>query len=197
MSDLPILDNSKPTLRKTALARRQSLPMTAISRNITQHLIVWPTFQKSEIVLFFYPFRNEVDLSSLPKEFPGKQWYLPKVETGQQMGFYRYIPDAPLIPGPYHVLEPVSTEPLVFSEHSDILILVPGLMFDQLGHRLGYGKGYYDRFLSGLKAKNVHFTAIGPVPDALWIDALPHESNDIPVHAVVSESRLVIIPKGV
>lgn len=195
MSHLPISENSKTALRKTAVEIRNSLPMQEISRKINAHIMNWALFQKAEIVLAYSAIRNEVDLLPLTTAFPDKQWYLPKVEN-DNLVFYRYIEDTVLTTGAYGVPEPVSEEVFTpIQATNPIFILVPGLRFDRQGYRLGYGKGYYDRFLHSLHQKSIPYLSVGTVPDALFIDHLPVEEHDIPVTWIVTESRLNPIEK--
>ena len=71
---------------------------------------------------------------------------LPKVTGDDTMVLYRYISRADLVEGAFHIMEPVG-EP--FTDYDAIEVaLVPGVAFDAAGHRLGRGRGYYDRFLT-------------------------------------------------
>ena len=67
-------------------------------------------------------------------------------------------------------------------------VIVPGLAFDRAGHRLGRGKGVYDRFLATLPPTTLR---IGLVPSALVVDRLPTEPHDVPMHAVVTELGVI------
>ena len=75
-------------------------------------------------------------------------------------------------------------------EPSDIdeidLVIVPGLAFDLHGHRLGYGTGYYDRFL-----KQTEATRVGVAFDVLTIDILPVAKHDVAMNTLVTESRII------
>ena len=172
------------------------MPMSAISQQIQNRVESWPSFQEAETVLFYSAFRNEVCLGSLTEKYPRKRWYLPKVEQprpeqDKRLGFYRFSRQTKMFPGAYGVLEPASCERFIPSQDDPpFLIFVPGLLFDKRGYRLGYGKGYYDRFLQGLSQQGIPHISVGLVPDALCIDELPFEPHDIPVQWVVTESYL-------
>jgi 5-formyltetrahydrofolate cyclo-ligase len=60
-------------------------------------------------------------------------------------------------------------------------------MADKNGHRLGYGAGFYDRFIPGL---NENCLKIVPVPDKLFVDSLPYDHWDIPVNIVITEKNI-------
>jgi len=67
-------------------------------------------------------------------------------------------------------------------------VLVPGLAFDHHGHRLGRGAGVYDRFLATLPPTTLR---IGAITDARLVDRLPTEAHDVPMHAVVTPTRVI------
>lgn len=67
------------------------------------------------------------------------------------------------------------------------LVIVPGLAADKHGNRMGYGKGYYDRFLSCLN----HGRSVMILPDEFILDQVPVQSHDVPVDALVSESGII------
>jgi 5-formyltetrahydrofolate cyclo-ligase len=73
-----------------------------------------------------------------------------------------------------------------------VAVLVPGLAFDRLGHRLGHGLGYYDRFLARLPARALR---IGVVPAALVVDTLPADPHDVPMTHLVTEAGVTPCPR--
>lgn len=94
--------------------------------------------------------------------------------------------DRDLAPGFYGILTPRIVHPM---EPKRIgLAVVPGIAFDRAGHRIGFGKGYYDRFLPMLSADAV---TVGVTYSACLAEALPHDKYDIPVDAVVTEQEWI------
>jgi len=93
-----------------------------------------------------------------------------------------------LVPAVLGIPAPADTAPVIGPEALE-LIIVPALTYDAAGHRLGYGGGYYDRYLSGLTA----FTA-GLARDRLIRDKLPREQHDIAVKCVITESAVLRAP---
>ena len=87
--------------------------------------------------------------------------------------------------GKWGIMEPGSGA-CVSTESID-LVIVPGLAADKHGNRMGYGKGYYDRFLSTLH----HGRSVMILPDEFIIDHVPVQSHDVPVDALVSESGII------
>ncbi len=156
------------------------------SRAICAHLAAWDVFQSVETILTYMPMRGEVDLRSLLTDFPEKRWLLPRILPGQdgRMVFHEYDPDN-LIVHPYGMAEPAPQLPQVSADELQ-LVLAPGLAFDHSGWRLGYGGGYYDRFLQDFRG-----VSVGIVFQPLLFGSLPHGEYDVPVGWLVSESGLI------
>lgn len=104
-------------------------------------------YHEAERVGFYYPLGSEVQLTGLVTKAwaAGKKTCFPRV-SGENMEFYEISDFSQLEEGCFHVMEPVEScaEPVVPE-----LILIPGVVFDGFGNRAGYGKGYYDRYLTG------------------------------------------------
>lgn len=193
MNDPSISENQKNTLRKQALALRAQLPNEAISGAICQHLAQWPVFKAANQVLFYHPFRHEVDLLPLARQFPEKRWYLPAVMSHNHLEFFQYHPEHPLKHGKYGIQEPPATAEPLGSPEAGAILLTPGLMFDQQGYRLGYGKGYFDKFLNTLAQSGQLLIRVGIVPQALVQKRLPVDAWDMPMHFMVTESGILTI----
>ena len=90
------------------------------------------------------------------------------------------------------ILEPASDDILEPENCSDnIEMLLPGLCFDKRGNRLGYGGGYYDRYLSRFLKKQFHKTAAALSYQIF--DSLPVDNSDIPVDMIITEKEVLII----
>ncbi len=195
MTDFPVSESTKPQRRKEALAQRALLPMATLSGCIRERLAAWEIFQAANRVLFYHPFRHEVALTQLAETFAHKQWYLPVVDANREsMAFHRYHPACDLKTGEYGIQEPhgnVDQPPLPPETLSaDDLMIVPGLVFDPYGFRLGYGKGYFDRYLGRLKALGIQCQTVGAVPEALLVNHLPRDAWDLPVNWLITEQRV-------
>ena len=132
------------------------------------------------------PIKNEVDLTPLLTRHSEKRWVLPRIipEEDHRMVFHPYDA-ARLVRHPFGMAEPAADLPTVPPEALE-LVLVPGLAFDRHGWRLGYGGGYYDRFLKGFAG-----ISAGIVFHALLLDDLPHGEFDVPVQWVVTEEGML------
>ena len=108
----------------------------------------------------------------------GKRVGLPRMLPGRQMEVRLYDPDRPLVPAAFGILEPPADAPLL--PRADIgLALVPAVCYDRRGFRLGFGGGYYDRWLSGFSGVTV----------GLCRDCVLHEDHDRRVEFLLTESR--------
>jgi len=186
--------DQKARRRKQCKAIRKELgdeTRRAASHAICARLVGWDIFQNAKTILTYMPMRTEVDLRSLFTEFPEKRWLIPRILPGEEgrMVFHPYDPDN-LILHPFGMVEPAQHLPQV-SPSEVQLVLVPGLAFDHSGWRLGYGGGFYDRFLAGFEG-----VSVGIVFQALLLDMLPHDEYDVPVDWVVCEGKFFEVNKG-
>ncbi len=164
----------KPTLRRHCLRIWRTLEREALAQQLVEVLLPWLAAGGFQEILLYHPLPHELDLLALRERYPAR-YYLPKV-AGEELSVH---PFGPLAPGPYGLLEPTTppVDPGVLE-----LVVVPGLAFDREGYRLGHGKGYYDRFLAGVRA-----TTLGVVPEALLLAALPRDPWDVPVAHLATE----------
>lgn len=135
----------------------------------------------AKTILAYYSLPDEVDTSQLLDDLvaEGKTVLLPKVIDDENMEIRRYTGRQDLEEGILHLMEPIG-EP--FTDYEDIdIVVVPGLAFDAEGHRLGRGRGYYDRFLH---RKN-HPFRVGICFDFQKVAEVPVDEYDIPVDEVV------------
>lgn len=165
---------------RSALTRAQQ---NAASALICKQIESWPAFQEAEIILTYLPFKGEVDLTQLLTEFPNKVWAVPRIKPGGLMDFHRYDPDR-LVRHAYGMLEPDPDCPIISPQQVQ-LALVPGLAFNREGWRLGYGGGFYDRFL-----ENYRGISAGITYQALLLDHVPHAEHDIAMQHVITEKTI-------
>lgn len=134
---------------------------------------------EAKVILCYYALPDEVSTRQLIDDLvtEGKTVLLPKVIDDKQMELRIYTGAHDLKEGAFHIMEPVGERFTDFA-HIDVA-LVPGVAFDAEGHRLGRGKGYYDRILPLLKHK------IGVCFDFQKVEGVPVEAYDIPVDEVI------------
>jgi 5-formyltetrahydrofolate cyclo-ligase len=188
--------DSKTLLRRDALARRGTIDSTArvaFTRRLADEGFRLARLWRPKIASVFYPVRDEPDTHLLLTTLAdaGFATALPVVMgRGLPLTFRLWRPAEPTRVGAMSILEPVEEAPVV---EPDILF-VPLACFDRRGHRIGYGAGYYDRTLSNLRAmKQVH--AIGVAYGICEVAAVPYESHDQTLDAIVTERETILITK--
>lgn len=171
---------TKSMLRKELIDSRNQLDSDSVkqkSKEITTLIQAHPKYKSAKIIAIFYPMSTEVSLLGLTND-QTKCFVYPKIldQKRKVMGF------APLkerfIPGIFHTTEPDGA--IVEVERID-LFLVPGLAFSKRLDRLGYGAGYYDRYLKQSTAYK-----IGVCYDFQLKEELPSEDHDVLMDEVIS-----------
>jgi 5-formyltetrahydrofolate cyclo-ligase len=157
--------------------------MVSISATICDLLTTQIRIQEARIILAYLSFGSEVDLRDLCRAFPEKTWGMPRCLPDYTLSWHQYDPKSPeTVPNRWGISEPYAEDPALDPAQAD-LILVPALACDRWGHRLGYGAGFYDRFL-----QQVQIPSLGVIPQACFLsDPLPRDRWDIPLQAVVTE----------
>ena len=144
-----------------------------------------PRLVEAQTILAYYSLPDEVCTRQLIDELiaEGKTVLLPKVLDAGRMELRRYTGPHDLTEGAYGIMEPVG-EP--FTDYALIdIALIPGMAFDAAGHRLGRGRGYYDRFLNSQWSMVNGQWLIGLCFDFQKVPVLPSDDHDIPVDIVI------------
>ena len=200
-------DCRKSDLRRRFTALRDHLTgeeRTAAEEAIRERLFSLPAWREAPLVCGYTSIRSEIAMNPVWERAAaeGRGYALPVTLTSATEGrmiFRRVASYAPheLVPARFGVPEPPETCPtLSLSAFAGALILVPGLAFDDEGYRLGYGGGYYDRFLADLRAASVSVTTVGLAFSRCRTPILPHEAFDLPVDCIIDERR-VTFPHGI
>ena len=175
----------KAVLRSRALERRLATEADAHARDsraICAHIAASDLFQNTDALLLYIPIRGEPDLTPLADEAVrrGIPVGYPRVEPHGRMT-YRSVPaEADLAPGAFGIPEPgPDTAELEPTERT--LLLIPALLADRDGYRIGYGGGYFDRYLPTFPG-----IAALVLPADEVVPCLPTEENDIPVPHLVT-----------
>lgn len=158
----------------------------AASAAVCARLKPWLT---DEGVLLYAALPDEVDVTPLFATLldAGRALLLPRVQGDVMVPVPITDPAAQLVSGAFGILEPHPDLAAAWPMEVGTVVL-PGRAFDLHGHRLGRGKGYYDRFLAQLSPD---VARIGVCFEMQVVDDLPVASHDIPAHVVVTESRLI------
>lgn len=188
-SDTDVRLADKQTWRRTLLSRRAS--MTPIERTragdaIRQRLLAVPELVAAGTVFCFLSAGDEVDTHRVVDHLcqAGKQVLVPKIPRGAPMRAVPFVDWQDLVPGPLGIPAPSADE--AFEGRVDVVI-TPGVGFTPTGSRLGYGKGYYDAWF----ATRPHDLRIAIAFDCQVVESLPVTATDVPVHRIVTETRLI------
>lgn len=180
---------TKDSIRKRIRSYRRGLSPEEVkvrSLRICQKLQQWDSVSEADMIFVYSATQNEVDLNYFihyAREHEIKLAF-PRV-SGDEMDFHL----GGLTPGAFGILEPAASSPIIRPKESDnILMLVPGVAFSEKGYRIGFGKGYYDRYLS--KYPFIH--TCGIAYEAQMCENFTTEEFDIPMDQVVTEEREVI-----
>ena len=191
----------KKELRKEILACRNVLSpqeRKEKSAQIANKVIALEEFQKSDKVLLYDAIRSEVETSEIYRvaQRLGKDVYYPKV-LGAEMEFYLADETTDFETGAFKIREPKpeSTVAFVPKLEDKIFVLFPGAVFDEEGNRIGYGGGYYDKYLQRLmeeaSSANVCKVAVAYECQMVETGRIQNESHDIQVDCVVTECRII------
>ncbi|MCR4990659.1 MAG: 5-formyltetrahydrofolate cyclo-ligase [Lachnospiraceae bacterium] len=189
--------SDKNSIRLRHLRKRDKLKLSdreSMSRDIFAHLNSIDEYKNADAYLFYVDYRSEVITTPVIKEMlkQKKTVYCPKVE-GLDIVFYRISSFDELKSGYQEILEPedIALNRFVPGVHDGkTVVIVPGSVFDSEGNRLGYGKGFYDRFF----AKHPNLTKIAVGFDLQIYDGtLPGNKNDIKMDMIVTERQVIRI----
>lgn len=181
------IDSVKRDLRLQAAERRRQALGNREAAAIAVRDRFLQTFDLAPAVAIsaFWPLDDEFDPRPLFMELQrrGHPVGLPVVvRKGQPLLFRRWLPDIELVRGPFRVMIPPPGSPEIVPD----LLLVPLLAFDRDGYRLGYGGGFYDRTLAGLRAGHA-VTAIGVAFAGQEVDRVPRGAADQRLDWIITE----------
>jgi 5-formyltetrahydrofolate cyclo-ligase len=159
--------------------------IAGLSKRIQEFVIESKEFKSAKVVGAYYAFGSEVktDLILEKAKVLGKKVALPSVE-GESLTFYELSSGKYLVKGRFGIMEPLPYGPV---ERMDLLV-VPGIAFDKKGYRLGYGKGYYDKFLA-----EKSLFSIGLAYSFQLLESLPRGKYDRRLDAIATEERIYYV----
>lgn len=184
------LAERKRDIRRSVLHERDALleeDRRARSGAITERVMALPEIRSTRTVMAFWSFGSEFDTSGLIDALhaAGKRVVLPRVD-GREVVAVVYVPGDPTAATSFGAMEPMSAE-IVRPTEIDIVI-APGVAFDRNGGRVGYGGGFYDRFLRTVRPDT---PVIGVAFAVQLVDEVPRGEHDRLVDVVVTEEELI------
>jgi len=182
---------TKSEIRKRILEARGALTqdeVAAKSDAILQKVLKTPEYMEADNILLYADYNREVMTRGIFEDamMRKKRVYFPKSDKfTNAMTFYQTLSVKQLEKGYMGIPEPKENPQLCykFNANEDTLVIVPGVAFDMAGFRLGYGKGYYDKFLSNRRQLSTMALAFA----CQIVDELPNEQHDIKMDKLVTE----------
>lgn len=182
---------TKNELREMMKQRRLDISKNEVRRRsqlIVEELLTLPEFFRADVVHTYISSKNnEVDSHDLIRLLlkQRKRVVVPIADKATKTMQHSELHSlSELVGGAYGILEPRMCRPVPVSELQ--VVVVPALAVDRKGRRLGFGAGFYDRFLAGITVP-----VIALVYDFQIVDAVPQENTDVPVSYIVSDTGIV------
>ena len=183
----------KQRLREERLATREALSeqeRSVLDERITQKLLVTSEYSEATTVLTYVSVSSEVSTRMFIECAlrDGKTVAVPRCLPGHCLEFVAIASLEQLVAAPFNLLEPVKELPAVTEDQkNNSICIIPALLVDAKGYRLGYGAGFYDRFLSTFPGKKICLA----YQQNLSRTMLPHTAFDVAVDLVITESDVL------
>ena len=187
------MNENKNSIRKDALKKRRALSDREVREKsllIKERLFELKEFKKAGLIMFYASFRNEVRTEEMIEEAMalGKKIAFPVTTPEKEMRAYLVFNlKKDLCPGAFGILEPKAISDREVHIKEIDMIIVPGVAFDRRGGRIGFGQGFYDRFLRSISPRP--FCA-GLGFEMQVLESLPLSIHDERLDAVITEKRV-------
>lgn len=178
----------KKSLRKEILDKRKALSVEKValySKTICDSIAKTSEYKYATDICLYMPIRNEVDVTLLIDRCrqDNKRIWMPKIIVAS-MDFYSFMDNEHLVKGAYNILEPVSDTRLVPDRYT--LVIMPGSVFSKSRDRIGYGGGYYDRYLDKYK----QIITIAAAYEFQVVDSILTDEFDKKPDKIITEARV-------
>ena len=190
----------KLSLKSQIFEKRNKLQkkeMQEKSNKIKQKLFSLKEFKNAKNIMFYVSTNNEVDTQKIIKELLSNKEKTIIVPYTIKGDLKLYISELKNFneskPKTFGILEPKESYQREFNPDKLDIVIVPGIAFDKNGHRIGYGYGYYDRFLKTIRKETLK---IGLAYDFQLIEKIPEERHDVPVDIILTEKEIAICNKN-
>ncbi len=166
----------KKELRKYAKQERSKLDIELVSKKLTEKICSLNAYKEAKNIMLYYPLPDEISLLCLLQD-KTKNFYLPKID-GDNLLCCRYSEGDETCLSCYKTCEPLTEG---CDKNIIDIIIVPALACDKDGYRLGYGGGFYDRFLADYKGLKIVC-----LPKELIFDTIYPQKHDVKMDIVIS-----------
>ena len=179
---------TRNTIKEMRLALKKE-EVIECSKACVSKVLQFPELIEAKTVCVYMPTGNEIDTTEIIRycKENGKRLAAPRV-NGDTMEFYYFTDETDMEQGAYDIWEPTGTEAV---EDEESLVIMPGVAFDLSCNRIGYGKGYYDRYLSA----HPRMKKVALAYDFQIVGRIKREVHDVRPDVVVTESRVIMKPK--
>lgn len=191
MHHIKQLDQLKAETRKMLKLMRANIPETTrldYSNSIKEQVLKLDEIRNARTIFIYISYATEVHTHDLIKALlkEGKTLAVPKIVDSDFMEAESFSSWEDLVPGELGILSPANSKPC--SGPFDVA-LTPGLGFTLSGHRMGFGRGYYDKWFAQNKTNHKIALAF----EAQLVDEIPINDTDVPMEKIVTEQRVIIV----
>ena len=193
------ITDEKRRIRKNVLALRDAMTpavRTEKSSRILKKLFTTEAYRSADVILTYVNYQSEVITIDLIKRALAdrKLVFAPKV-AGDEMDFYRIAGMSSLAEGYRGILEPSGNEifckKILSKNLKNTMIIMPGAVFDEKRHRIGYGKGFYDRYLMRMEKLGITIHTLALCFECQVLQNIPYGMHDRKPDFVLTEKRLI------
>ncbi|WP_324824444.1 5-formyltetrahydrofolate cyclo-ligase [Sinanaerobacter sp. ZZT-01] len=183
---------TKTVLRKQMLQKRRALDKDFIKKSEESFLEIinhFSFYQDAKTIMFYMDFQNEAPTRALLKNalLKNKNIVLPLTDKNFKIIPYKLGGEEILITSALGISEPDPLTCSVADPKEIDVVLIPGVVFDRMGNRIGFGKGCYDAFLPQLRSDALK---VGFSYDFQLLKRIPFEPRDIPMDFILTEKRI-------
>jgi len=185
------VDQHKAETRKMLKLMRANIPETTrldYSNSIAEQVLKLDEIRNARTIFIYISYATEVHTHDLIKALidDGKALAVPKIVDSDFMKAESFSSWEDLVPGKLGILAPANSKPC---DGPFDVALTPGLGFTMSGHRMGFGRGYYDKWFAQNKANHKIALAF----EAQLVDEIPIDDTDVPMEKIVTEQRVIVI----
>ena len=178
----------KKEIREIVKNKKAELSLTEIqnySKSLSDKFFETTQYKESSVIYVYLSYNQEIETKYIIQRAwaDGKTVAAPKVISDGVMEFYEITSFDDIELGYKNIPEPKGDTTAVY--FTDVLVLMPGLAFDKTGNRIGYGGGFYDRYLERYEAKGTKFTKVALAYDFQIFDSIPVEDFDKKVDLIL------------
>lgn len=190
------IKEEKNKIRNEHKKKRKSIPLDVRKQNdalICKKFLSLNSYRYADTILLYSPLADEIDTSEIMKDAfsKGKTVAYPRCVEGNEMVYHIISSKEQLVSGKYGIREPMEDLPVYQNNGDNAICILPAIAYDKKGYRIGYGKGYYDRFLSKFKGIKA-----GLIYSDFVIDEIPKGKFDLRSDLIITEKGVVTFAKN-